>query len=66
MTLSITVEQNPTTSIGKRKRAVSDLADYVPGQLNVDGKQMVARTVSTPSSNFPQFPVNFLFVYNSY
>lgn len=49
VTLSVTVEENPTVSAGKRKRAVGDLADYVPGQLGGQGKEMVAATVSIPS-----------------
>ena len=49
MTLSITVEQNPTISTGKKKRAVDDLAAYVPGELDGTGREMVQKAVSIQS-----------------
>ena len=40
--MSITVEQNGVLSGRGKKRAVGDLADYVPGQFDAKGTTMIA------------------------
>ena len=46
----VTVQQNPTAATGGKKRAAGDLAEYVPGVLDSNGRDKIASLVSVTTT----------------